>query len=66
MLFSKMRGGVLITEIRERAAATTDDIPSLAYLRWEMDAKRHPERQAAMTREDCLSLYAAILNADIG
>lgn len=53
-----------MTEILYRTA-TTDDIAALACLRWEMEAERHPERPAAMSREEYTATYAAAVRADM-
>ena len=45
--------------------ATSDDIPALAGLRWEMEAERHPERQPAVTREQHAAAYSASVRADM-
>lgn len=47
-------------------AATADDIPALARLRWEMEAERHPERHATVTRDAYAAAYAASVRADMG
>lgn len=39
--------------------ATADDVESLAALRWEMEAERHPERSGAISYEDYIARYAA-------
>lgn len=46
-------------------AATTDDIPALASLRWEMEAERHPERRLAVSREEYAQAYSASIWADM-
>ena len=46
-------------------AATAEDIPALAFLRWEMEAERHPEQWAALTRDAYAAAYGAAVGADM-
>ncbi|MGH2517769.1 MAG: GNAT family N-acetyltransferase [Ktedonobacterales bacterium] len=47
------------------SAATADDIPALARLRWAMEAERHPERRETVSQDEYAAAYAAAVRADL-
>lgn len=54
-----------VSDVVSCRAATVDDIPALAFLRWEMEAERYPDRLAAVTRDAYAAAYGAAVGADM-